>query len=369
MINTIEVKINPQPRQKYNIFLGEGIVNSYSEWLPKPHECSHIVIISDKIVEKLHAKKFANVLESAGYKVLLLSVIPGEESKSLATKEYVELEMLKHKCDRRTILLAFGGGVIGDLTGFLAATYMRGVRYIQIPTTLLSILDSSIGGKTGINTQYGKNLIGAIWQPIAVVTDLDILKTLPQIQLVNGLIEAIKIFLTLDQKSFNYTVKNLKKILLRDTKSLESVIKRAVRLKAYVVKIDEREENLRMILNFGHTIGHAIEKLANYEILHGLCVALGIIVEAQIAVLMGQLSQDGFTQIIKLLNRLGITAEMLRKFDVDAIIKNMLIDKKNKNGEIYMVILNDIGQVFTLDDKVATVISSDIVKQAFTRLF
>lgn len=368
MIEQIKVKINPKPANRYNIFLGSGAINLYNEWLPKLDECSSIVVITDKLIENLHTNTFTLSLKKLGYKVLLLVVNPGEESKSLAVKESLELEMLKNKCDRRTLLIAFGGGVIGDLTGFLAATYMRGIHYIQIPTTLLSVLDSSVGGKTGINTIYGKNLIGAIWQPITVVTDINLLTTLPQLQLINGLIEAIKIFLTLDQKSFYYLQRNLKKILARDEKVIQLIIKRAVKLKAYVVEKDEREENLRMILNFGHTVGHAIEKLSDYQILHGFCVALGIVVESKIAVLLGHLSEDNFCLIVNLLAKVGIITEMLAKFSVDKIIDNMLIDKKNKNGNIYAVLLKDIGSVYTVNDRVASIINRDIVKQAFREL-
>lgn len=368
MTDIINVKINPKPTNKYNIFLGSGLINDYTKWLPSKDNCSTIVIITDKIVENLHAKQFSKNLEKAGYKTLLLVVEPGEDSKSFAVKEKLELEMLKHKCDRKTILIAFGGGVIGDLTGFLAATYMRGIRFIQVPTTLLSAIDSSVGGKTGINTLYGKNLIGAIWQPIVVVTDLELLKTLPQMHLVNGLVEAIKIFLTNDIKSFNYLVRNLNKILKRDEKVLQSIIKRSVKLKAHIVKLDEREENLRMILNFGHTVGHAIEKSSNYEILHGLCVALGIIVEARVAVLLKHLSVDDFTVIVNLLRLIGITQDMLAKFDIDEIINNMLIDKKNKNGSIYMILLNSIGSVYTEKDRVAIKVDISIIKNAIVGL-
>lgn len=368
MPDIINVRINPKPANKYNILLGAGVINDYKEWLPSPDECSTIVIITDKILENLHAKKFKEQLDKSGYKTLLFVVKAGEDSKSFAVKEKLELEMLKNKCDRKTILIAFGGGVIGDLTGFLAATYMRGIRFIQVPTTLLSAIDSSVGGKTGINTPYGKNLIGAIWQPIAVITDLDLLKTLPQMHLVNGLIEAIKIFLTLDLKSFNYFVKNLNKILKRDEKVLQSVIRRSVKLKAQVVRLDEREENLRMILNFGHTVGHAIEKSSNYEILHGLCVGMGILVEAKIAVLMNKLEDGNFAVIKSLLLKLGLNQDMLSQFNKEELINNMLIDKKNKNGGIHAIILNGLGSVYTENGRFATKIESTTIHKAFTIL-
>lgn len=368
MLNKIAVGFRAQKAHKYNIWLGSAQIDNWREWLPQHAENKRIIIITDTLVHKLHAEKFADGLINNGYNVLTLTVEPGEESKSNATKEYLELEMLKEKCDRHTLCLAFGGGVIGDLAGFVSATYMRGIKYIQIPTTMLAMTDSSIGGKTAINTTYGKNLIGAIWQPQEVIADLNLLLSLPKIQLINGLIEAVKIFITLDSKSFNYTKNNLHKILAKNEKCLQSVIKRAVRLKAWVVKNDEREENLRMILNFGHTIGHAIERASNYQILHGYCVALGILVESKIAVLMGHLSEDDYGVISDLLKNLGINKEMLAEFDVDEVIKNMLVDKKNKNGEIYCVIIKNIGEVYVENERIATVITDVVIHKAFTAL-
>ena len=281
--NKINVDISGQDPAKYQITLGSGVLSTWQSWLGKYCSSKQVVIITDKIVEKLYASEFAKQLGHDGYKVLLLSIAPGEESKVQNVKEYLELEMLKAKYDRHTLLIAIGGGVIGDLSGFVAATYLRGIKYIQVPTTLLAMIDSSVGGKTAINTPYGKNLIGAFWQPQMVVMDIDLLASLPKVQLINGLVEAIKIFLTSDKEGFAYTKRHLDKILRHDMAKLQSVIRRAVSLKAHIVSEDEREENLRMILNFGHTIGHAIEKINDFKILHGYAVALGILVEAKIA--------------------------------------------------------------------------------------
>lgn len=342
----------------------------FKEWLPTLATISSkIVIITDTTVKNLYAQKFAADLEAIGYEVLLLSFAPGEESKNFTILEYLLNEMLRHKIDRHSVCLAFGGGVVGDTTGLVSALFMRGIKYIQIPTTTLSMIDSSVGGKTAINSIHGKNMIGAFNQPNMVVMDVNLLKSLPDDQLVYGLVEAIKIFLTSDRKAFNYLTKNLAKILNKDHKYLVPVIKRAVRLKADVVRQDEREENLRMILNFGHTVGHAIEKLSKYKIAHGCAVALGILVEAKIAELAGLLSLDSFKQIEVLLVRLNITSTLLKSFNVEDMVSAMLLDKKNKDGEIYFVLLNDIGQVkLTQSGMVATPVSITEIHKALSAI-
>ena len=334
MLNKIIVQLPNNGKTIYNIFLGENVVSNWQSWLVKYCPNKQVVIITDETVEQLYAIQFRDKLLAGGYKVLLLSIVPGEESKVHKTKEYLELEMLKAKFDRHTLLLAFGGGVVGDLSGFIAATYMRGIKYIQIPTTLLSMIDSSVGGKTSINTPYGKNLIGAFWQPQEVVMDL-----------------------------------NLNKILRRDYTKLRLLIRRAVRLKVAVVKADEREENLRMILNFGHTIGHAIEKLSNFQVLHGYAVGLGILVEAKIAQLMGLLSETNYELISAVFARLGITSDMLSPFDVSEVIDAAIGDKKNQGGKIYCILLKDIGEVYTAKNgMVATAVDEKYIRQAFAAL-
>ncbi|MDQ5921358.1 MAG: 3-dehydroquinate synthase, partial [Pseudomonadota bacterium] len=342
-VDKIAIKITRQKQSSYTITIGRNILPDYKLWLSQYTNNPQLVIITDKIVEHLIAKQFADELSEGGYKVLLLSIVPGEESKSSSVKEHLEGEMLKYQYDRHTLLLAVGGGIVGDLAGFIAATYMRGINYIQIPTTALAMIDSSVGGKTAINTQYGKNLIGAFWQPQAVIMDLNLLDSLPKIQLINGIIEALKIYLTLDAASFAYAKLHLDDILKRNHAKLQRIIKRAVQLKAGVVMADEREENLRMILNFGHTIGHALEKLSNFQILHGYAVALGILVEARIAQLMGLLSSDNYELIAGVFYRLGINREMLTPFNAVNVNEEMITDKKSKESQIHCVLLKDIG--------------------------
>lgn len=368
MLNKIVVQLPSSGKANYHINIGDGVLSSWQLSLVKHCQSKQVVIITDETVESLYAKQFSEKLKSNGYKTLILSIKPGEESKVASTKEFLELEMLKANFDRHTLLIAFGGGVVGDLSGFVAATYMRGIKYIQIPTTLLSMIDSSVGGKTSINTPYGKNLIGAFWQPKEVIMDLNMLNSLPKVQIINGIVEALKIYLTSDAKSFAYASLNLNKVLRRDYSKLQLLIRRAVRLKVAVVRADEREENLRMILNFGHTIGHAIEKLSNYQILHGYAVGLGILVESKISQLMGILSDTNYDLIASVFARIGISKDMLSPFESEDIIMASVGDKKNKGGKIYCVLLKDIGEVYTKNDKYATAIDEEYIHKAFTLL-
>lgn len=363
----ILVKLPAKKAYHYPIYIGQNLLDDYVKWLEPIVASKKIVIITDEVVCKLYARNFAAILEDQGYDVLLLSFAPGEQSKSYSNLEYLLDEMLQYKCDRHSLCIAFGGGVVGDITGFTASIFMRGIRYIQIPTTVLSMIDSSVGGKTAINSKYGKNLIGAFYQPNAVVMDISLIESLPQDQLINGLIEAIKIFLTSDAEYFDYANANLNDIINKDHTKLVKIIKRAVSLKAYVVEKDEKEENLRMILNFGHTVGHAIEKLSQYKIAHGYAVALGILVEAKISFLSGKLNHEHYILIENILAKLDITQKQLLSFTAMDIITAMLGDKKNKSGNIYMVVLASIGEVSQSNEgKFATIVSTDIIAQALS---
>ena len=363
----VTVKLPARETYSYPIFIAKNLLQNWQDWLPDYAKTKKIVIMTDKLVYKLIAKQFAANLETAGYDVLLLYFAPGEEAKSFANFEYLLDEMLANKFDRHSLCLAIGGGVVGDLTGFVASSFMRGIRYIQIPTTLLSMIDSSVGGKTAINSAHGKNLIGAFYQPSAVVMDVSLLKTLSKDQLINGLVEAIKIFLTCDAKYFQYALDNLDQILACNTEKMVEIIKCAVELKAEVVAKDEREQNLRMILNFGHSVGHAVEKVSKFTIMHGYAVALGILVEAKVSFLLDILSGDNYLLIEKLMQKLDISTEMLQPFKIDEIIAAMYGDKKNKAGDIYMILLADIGQIKLSDGEcVATIVKEDIIRQALS---
>ena len=203
----IEVHIPQVAAVNYPVRIEPGLLNQFTRWLADNSRSAEIVIITDHTVKKLYGRLLAHSLKQAGWQVLLLSIPPGEHSKNFEVKQSLENKMLRQGYGRQTVCLALGGGVVGDLAGFIAATYMRGISLIQIPTSLLAMIDSSVGGKTAINTEYGKNLIGAFWQPVSVVADVHCLRTLPKKHLINGLIEAIKMFLTHDRRSFYYLQK------------------------------------------------------------------------------------------------------------------------------------------------------------------
>lgn len=352
----------------YNVYIGSGIFLKIPQILKKLQHVNKYVIITDKNIEKLYGKSLYQILKNARLNVDLISFLAGEKSKSQAVKTKIEHAMLQKKCGRDTMILALGGGVVGDMAGFVAATYMRGIPYIQIPTSFLAMVDSSIGGKVAIDTKHGKNLIGAFWHPKAIIADINFLKNLSQKQLINGLIEAIKIFLTHDADYFYLVQKNLTKILSKDGKFLQKIITRAIKLKIDVVARDEREKNERMVLNCGHTIGHAIEHLSNYTLLHGFAVALGILAESKISRLLGILSEDDFCVIEELFKKLGLHKKLLRKYDIDNMVKTTKIDKKVSDNRVKYILLEKIGKVRTFNYHFGYEVSDNIVKKALKQL-
>ncbi|MCX7114833.1 MAG: 3-dehydroquinate synthase [Gammaproteobacteria bacterium] len=396
MSANIEVLLPGSRASSYPIWIGSGCLDTVASLIPKNK--STIVLMTDRTVKKYYALALEQSIKKAGHKTLLLSFPAGEKSKQIRTKLRLEEKMLAYGCDRDTLILAVGGGVVGDLAGFIAATYMRGIAYIQIPTTLLAMLDSSVGGKTGIDTPHGKNLIGAFWQPIAVVSDVNCLRTLSKKQMINGLIEAVKVFLTSDRGGLGFLEENLDIIISGDTPSsraqrgisiekhnailaeiplcarddgwlrndkLTNLVHRAVKIKATIVASDEREQHQRAILNFGHTIGHAIELLSQYQVLHGYAVALGILVESKIAQLLGHLSAEHYAFIKTLLQQLDITANELKPYDVDALIQATQLDKKKRAGQVHYVLLTGLGSVYEHQGHFAHPVSDDVVKRAY----
>jgi 3-dehydroquinate synthase len=350
----------------YPILIESGLLQQPKRWLPKKFADYDLVIITDHLVKKYYGKALADALKKADRKVLLLTFPAGESSKNQKVKTQLEEHMLRKKCGRNTLCLALGGGVVTDLAGFIAATYMRGIPVIQIPTSLLAMVDSSIGGKTAINTDYGKNLLGAFWQPQAVIVDVDCLRSLPRQHLINGLIEAAKMFLTHDRRSFRYLQKRLKDCLSGDEKMLRTIIKRAIAIKKKIVAQDEREQHgLRQTLNFGHTIGHALEKLSDYQMLHGYAVAYGILVEAKIAELKGLLASADYAEIAALFAAMDIFPQDLDRTMIKKIRHAIKYDKKNRAGESRYVLLKTIGQVYSRSRAWVHPISDPLLIQAW----
>lgn len=363
------VNLPAAPATTYPIIIQAELLQRPDAWLPKQTEFTDIVIITDHIVKKLYGEVLAQNLKQSGRQVLLLSFRAGEGAKIQRTKQILEERMLRHGCTRNTLCLALGGGVAGDLAGFIAATYMRGIRLIQIPTSLLAMVDSSVGGKTAIDTAFGKNLIGTFWQPSAVIADIRCLKSLPKKHLINGLVEAIKMALTSDKKGFQLIQRQWQRCISNDEKTLQNVIQRAVKIKSAIVAQDEKEQNgPRLILNFGHTIGHALEKITGYQILHGYAVAYGILVEAKIAELLTLLPPADYAVIAAMFANLGIRAKDLKKYSIEKIIHATRNDKKNQFGRINYILLKNIGQVYIDQQKYAHPVTDEMVRNAFQQI-
>jgi len=364
MNKSILVQIPPGKSQSYPILIASGLLSDHT-WFPKNN---NIVIITDHAVKKKYGNALATRLKKQSKQVLLLSFPAGETFKNAKTKQYLEEKMLQQHYNRDTLVIALGGGVVGDMAGFIAATYMRGIAFLQIPTTLLAMVDSSVGGKTGIDTPQGKNLIGAFWQPTAVISDLDCLKTLPKKQLINGLIEALKMFLTCDSKSFHFACQNLDNILAYDPIILTQIIYNAVKIKAHIVQQDEKEANLRMILNFGHTIGHALEFMADYKIHHGYAVGYGILLEAKIAEQLGWLASKDFNLIAETFSELGIKGIHFKKYNIKKIIQATRIDKKSLHDKARFTLLTQIGKVHKENGLIVHPVDETVVHQAYLEL-
>lgn len=329
--------------------------------LSKNFPASCYVIICDTRTKKLYGIALRQSLHQSGLKAILLSLPEGEKSKTQKFKTLLEEKMLLAKCDRGSLVLALGGGVVGDLAGFIAASYMRGVGYIQLPTTLLSMLDSAIGGKTGINTRQGKNLIGAFWQPKAVMVDLLCLKTLGQEPILDGVAEAAKMFLISDKKSFAFLQKNLPRVLKKDLSLVQQVVRAAVTIKAQAVSTDEREGGARAVLNFGHTIGHALEKISGFKLRHGRAVILGVLAEAKIAHSLGILADKDFKTIRDLAVNLGADLRVFKRIPAKKIAQAARGDKKSAGGQVRYVLIKTIGEVYRRGGSYAHAVPEKIV--------
>lgn len=330
--------------RSYPITIAAGLFNDPASFLPLKSG-DQVMLVTNETLAPLYLDKVRQVLESAGVKVDSVVLPDGEQYKSLTVMDTVFTALLQKPHGRDTTLVALGGGVVGDLTGFAAASYQRGVRFIQVPTTLLSQVDSSVGGKTAVNHPLGKNMIGAFYQPASVVVDLDCLSTLPARELSSGLAEVIKYGIILDGAFFDWLEENLDALLRLDGKAMAYCIRRCCELKAEVVAADERETGLRALLNLGHTFGHAIEAEMGYgNWLHGEAVAAGMVMAARASERLGQFSSQDTQRIITLLKRAGLPVSGPQEMSAQAYIPHMLRDKKVLAGELRLVLPLAIGK-------------------------
>ena len=308
------------------------------------------VVFSQDGIFRLYGNEFLDDLKAAGFNVNTILLPDGEKDKSLSVLDDVYSQLIEMGCDRSSTFLALGGGVVGDVAGFIAATFMRGVDYIQIPTTLLAMVDSSIGGKTGVNLPAGKNLVGAIWQPKAVVTDPKLLESLPEREISSAMGEVVKYGASLDRDLFYLISSNLEDLLkLTIPELLMEVIGRCAKLKADVVAEDEREGDRRRILNFGHTIGHALETHFGFDNLrHGEAIAYGMLAAGRISIEELRFKKENFELLQEIIGKLPLPA--LPEFEPEEILQIMQRDKKVKDGKIHFVLLEEIGKAVIVND-------------------
>lgn len=336
--------------RSYPVFIGSGILGKLGEML-KLYGFNHqVVVTTDTNVQKLYgsilSKSFQDMVKH--FEIIVLS--PGEKSKCMSNVEKIITKMLEIGYDRNATVLAFGGGVTGDLAGFTASIYKRGVPFIQVPTTLLAQVDASIGGKTGVNHSLGKNMIGTFYQPKMVWTDLEVLKTLPKREILCGLAEIIKYGIVWDADLFWLIEQNLEKILVLNSLLLEEIVRRCCEIKATIVAKDEKESGLRMILNFGHTVGHALEAAAGYKkIGHGQAVLLGMLAESKISQLTGFLSLNELHRIQNLISKFNLK-HRIKDLRTDELFKFLKTDKKTTEGKLRFVLPKKIGEAFVADN-------------------
>jgi 3-dehydroquinate synthase len=333
----------------YYIHIGSGLLMETGRQLKKQGLAGRLIIITNPTVKELYGEALEQSLVQGGFTVALITVPDGEEQKSLETAGRLYLELASQHAERATPILALGGGVIGDLAGFVAATYQRGVPLVQLPTTLLAQVDSSIGGKVAVNYGQLKNEIGAFYQPRLVMSDIDTLATLRPQTLGDGLAEVIKYGVIRDQKLFSYLEANMDQIKAGNKTALEEIIFRSAEIKAEVVAKDERDLGLRAILNYGHTVGHAVESASDFRVSHGEAVAIGMLAAARISHEMGILTPGELDRLADLIKRAGLTTRA-PKLDVERLVSAMKHDKKVEQGKMRFILPRSLGEVFISDE-------------------
>lgn len=335
----------------YDIIVGARSLARAGEYMNPLLNGKNVVIVSDSNVARFYLHRLSNALEDAKIRFRSLVVPAGEATKSLSAFAELMENMLEQKPDRRTVLIALGGGVVGDLTGFAASVLLRGVDFIQIPTTLLSQVDSSVGGKTGINSKFGKNLIGSFHQPILVLSDVSTLISLPKRELLSGYAEMVKYGFINDTEFFNWLENNAAALLAGDTALQTQAIVKSCAAKAAIVAADEKEQNVRALLNFGHTFAHAFEAETGYSevLLHGEAVAIGMVLAYATSVKLGICPQEDLVRATKHLKAVGLLTsplEVRKECNIDALMEHFTRDKKAMGGKLTFVLTHGIGKAF-----------------------
>jgi 3-dehydroquinate synthase len=331
--------------RSYPIYVGEGILSQAGDLLLQTGLRGKVAVVSNPTIAQLYLDALHEALAHSGFEVVPVLVPAGEEHKVIESLAVIYDRLIDERCERQSCVLALGGGVVGDLAGFAAATYLRGIPYVQVPTTLLAQVDSSVGGKTGVNHRDGKNLIGAFYQPRLVVIDVSVLDSLPKRELVAGLAEVIKYGVIADAELFKVLEQEIHELVALERELLIGVISGCCSIKAKVVEQDEREDDYRAVLNFGHTIGHALEAVTGYtRFLHGEAVGVGMAKAAAISVQQGFCDQRSFERVRKVIKKAGLPLEIPSGISMQDLIQAMEVDKKSSAGKIKFVMCAGIGK-------------------------
>jgi 3-dehydroquinate synthase len=340
----IRLALKSKTDRSYDALVGRGILDGLHSEIKRLGSFSSFGLVTDEVVRPLVAEPLQNQLRSNSIDTTLIALPAGESAKTMETVLDLCQQLLAQGFDRRSLLLAVGGGVVGDITGFAAAIYMRGISYIQVPTTLLAQVDSSLGGKTGVDLPSGKNLLGAFHQPRLVLSDIDVLTSLSFEDRRDGFAEVVKAALIEDPELFSILEKEGADLLDTGNQLLETVIAKACEVKCRVVIRDEHESGLRRILNFGHTLGHALEAAANYNISHGQAVAIGMGLAIRLSQQWAGLSEDSADRALDLIQKLGLPSDIPKNIDPETLLVPLEKDKKIQAGICHFVLLAEIGR-------------------------
>lgn len=342
----VKVSLPEANSRGYEVLVGAGLFANLAQVLSRFCPAHRYAVVTDDRVAELYAVRLSRMLHSAGYRADVFAFTSGEPQKTRETWALVSDAMMESGCGRDTAVIAFGGGVPGDLGGFVAATYMRGLSLVQVPTSLLAMIDSSVGGKTGVDTPAGKNLVGAFHQPACVLIDPELLTTLPDAHLRAGLAEAVKHGAIADAEYLAWIEDNVDVLLHGDPQALSRLIVRSVEIKAEIVARDEKESGPRKLLNFGHTIGHAVESVSGYTLLHGEAVSVGMVEEARIGERSGVTAPGTASRLRRLLTRLGLPTSLPIGYGAAAVIDHTRLDKKARNGRVEYSLIQELGTPF-----------------------
>lgn len=354
-------------KKGYNIYIDSGTLNNAGRIVRDNLRGNSVTIISNMQIAEKYLKTLKKSLENESILCNSIIIKAGERYKTLKSIQQIYTEMISQGLDRHSCVISLGGGVIGDMAGFAASTYLRGIDFIQIPTTLLAQVDASVGGKVGVDLPEGKNLVGAFYQPKAVIIDVDTLKSLPKREIACGMAEIIKHGFIRDEKLLEYLESHVKEIQKNDPKILIELVKWNCKIKASVVEKDEKESGLRAILNYGHTVGHAFEAISGYgKYHHGEAVALGMVAAGEIARLTGRIGKEICERQKKILSLYGLPIKAKERINIDAVIDTLKHDKKCIGGKIRFVLLKGIGDTDIVDNIDIAMVKDTISRELFS---